>query len=111
MPDSVGTRRQQGRRFSRVDQGRETRSHTRDLGMAERVAGVSLTFTSATGEIAGANGTFTAFRVNDQILVGGTLLNNGYKTITGLDATNAAYVVVDPPPADEGPVTANVRTA
>jgi hypothetical protein len=37
-------------------------------------------------------------------------LNNGFFLVTGLDATNAAFLTVDPPPKAEGSFTATVRT-
>jgi hypothetical protein len=46
----------------------------------------------------------------DPILVEGTNLNNGERIITGIDTVNSAYLVIDPPPKNEGPVTATVRT-
>lgn len=110
MPDSIGTRKVSNTRSNRNDQGSDTRSHTRDVGMAKRVT-ASLTFTTD-GKITGANGTFSGpWAVNDPLLVDGVNLNNGYFQLTGLDAVNAAYIVVDPPPKAEGAITCTVRTA
>lgn len=111
MPDSVGTRTQQLTRQLHCDQGFETRSHTRDVNMSKRVV-TTATFAASTGRITGSNGDFTAFAVNDQIYVDNTNLNNGFHTVTGLDATNHAYLVVDPPPKDESAVAGTeVRAA
>ncbi len=63
------------------------------------------------GAATGANGTFTGtFAVNDPVLVEGTNLNNGYFTATALDTVNAAFLMLDPPPKAEGPITATLRT-
>ena len=110
MPDEIGTRTRNNFAYERVDQGAETRTHTRDLGMTKNVT-ASLTFAAATGRATGANGTFTAtFAVNDWVLVQGAALNNGFFTVTGLDAVNAAYLVLDPPPKNEGPLSVTLRT-
>lgn len=110
MPNSIGTRVQATATRERVDAGSDTRSHTRDLGMAKRVV-TALTLTAASARIAGSNGDFAAFAVEDPILVQGTNLNNGFFRVTGLDVTNQAYVTVTPAPKDEGPVSgAIVRT-
>jgi len=110
MP-SLGTCSKQGLKYERLAQGHETRFHTRDLGMTKLVT-ASITFTSSNGNATGANGTFptTGFVVNDPVLIEGANLNNGFFTITGLDATNQSYLVLDPPPKDEGPVTVTLRT-
>lgn len=70
------------------------------------------TFSAGSGRITGSNGDFSAFALNDPILVENTNLNNGFKTVTGLDGVNSAYLVVDPPPKDESSVAGTlVRTA
>lgn len=106
-----GTRTKQGFRQERVDQGHMTRTFTRDLGMTKLVT-ASITFTSATAEATGANGTFptTGFKVGDDVLIEGANINNGYFHITGLDGTNQSYLVLAPPPANEGPITVTIRT-
>ncbi|MFZ3238752.1 MAG: hypothetical protein WA417_01225 [Stellaceae bacterium] len=88
MP-SLGTRTKQGLKYERLAQGSMTRTYTRDLHMTKLVS-ASITFTSSNGRATGANGTFptTGFVVNDPMLIEGANLNNGYFTITGLDATN-----------------------
>lgn len=111
MPQNIGTRARQINKLERIDQGHETRSHTRDLGMTKLVQATSLTFVGgATKQIQAANGTFAAFAAGDDVLVDGVNLNNGFFHVTAIDATNQSYLVVDPPPAAEGPVTGNVRT-
>lgn len=111
MP-SLGTRTKQGLHYGAVTQQHDTRSHnTRDLGMSKRVSG-SLIFTASNGRVTGANGTFTGtFAVNDLVLVLGGAINNGSSfTVTALDGVNAAYLVLSPPPKDEGPITVELRT-
>jgi hypothetical protein len=103
MPDSLGTRSSQNLFRSRIEQGSEGRTHQQDVGMSKRKV-TTATFTASNGRITGSNGDFAAFAVNDPILVQGTNLNNGYKTVTGLDGINQAYLTLDPPPKDEGPV-------
>lgn len=109
MADKLGTRTRQGLQYERNESGSETRTHSRDVGMTKYVV-ASITFGS--GAATGASGTFTppSFAVNDPLLVGGALLNNGFFTVTGLDAINAAYLTLDPPPKAEGPLTVTLRT-
>jgi hypothetical protein len=111
MPPGVGTRTKRSFRQERVTQGHMTRTFTRDLGMTKLVT-ASITFTSSNGRATGANGTFptSGFIVGDDVLIEGANLNNGYFHITGLDATNQSYLVLDPPPANEGPITVTLRT-
>jgi hypothetical protein len=110
MPDSVGTRSQATFHKGRIDQGSETMGHSRDVGMTKRVV-ASITFAAGAAQLQAANGTFAAFAVQDQILVEGTNLNNGFKTIIGVDGTNSSYLTVDPPPKDEAAISSTVRTA
>lgn len=110
MPESIGTRTKSFPSNGRQDQGSDTRSHTRDVDMSKRYAG-NLTFTSADGRVTAANGAFSNFALNDPVLADGTNLNNGYFQVSGVDAVNGAYLVLTPPPKDEGPVAGVVRTA
>lgn len=103
MPDSLGTRTSQNVFRVRPDQGSETRGHQQDVGMSKRKI-VTATFTASNGRITGSASDFAAFVLNDPILIEGTNLNNGYKTVTGLDGGSQAFLVVDPPPKDEGPI-------
>lgn len=110
MPNSIGTRTEVNKTRNRVDQGKDTRSHTRDKGMSKNVS-TTLTFTASSAQIAGSNGDFANFGVEDPILVQGGLLNNGSQfRVTGIDATNGAYLTVDPPPKDESSIAGTVRT-
>lgn len=109
MAKSIGTRSNQTLKNERMDQGHMSRAYSRDVGMSKLVT-ASLTFATAGATATGANGAFAAFAVQDQILTAGTNLNDGYATITGIDTANHAFVVLDPPPKNEGPVTATVRT-
>lgn len=111
MPDSVGTRTQSSFRKEKIDQGSETRRHQQDKGMSKRVV-TSATFTASDGKITGSASDFAAFAVGDQILIEGTNLNNGFKTVTGVDGGSQAFLVLDPPPKNEGPVAnTEVRAA
>lgn len=111
MPDSLGTRTSANLFRSRIEQGSETRGHQQDVGMSKRKV-TTATFTASSGRITGSNGDFTASGLNDPVLIENTNLNNGYHTVTGLDGVNAAYLVLDPPPKDEGPIANTVvRTA
>ena len=83
---------------------------TRDVGLAERVV-ASLTFTASNGRVTGSNGTFAAFAHGDPITIRGTNLNNGEYQVAGIDATNHAYLVLDWPCKDEGPITCEVRSS
>jgi hypothetical protein len=110
MPDSVGTRTQSSFKKEKVDQGSETVSHTRDKFMSKRVV-TSATFTASDGKITGSASDFAAFAVGDQILIQATNLNNGFKTVTALDGGSQAFLVLDPPPKNEGPVANTVVRA
>jgi hypothetical protein len=107
MPSSIGTRTDTRDSRVRPDQGAETRVHQQDLGLAERKV-TTATFTASNGRITGSASDFTSFKLNDWILIQGTNLNNGHKTITGLDGGSQAFLVLDPPPKDEGPIAATV---
>ena len=98
--------------------GRYTVAPTNPVAQsASSGAGTGATFNMSYADdtvarIYGSTNTFAStFAVGDPILVENTNLNNGYKTVTGLDGSNAAYLTVDPPPKVEGPVTALIRTA
>jgi hypothetical protein len=104
-----GTRTQQSFRKERVQQGSREGSLTRDVGMTKNVT-ASITFTTATKKLTAANGTFANFVAGDPIFVAGTNLNDGEFTITAIDGVNQAFLTVDPPPKNEGPLTATVRT-
>lgn len=103
MADALGTRTRQNFETGRNAQGSETRSNTRDPGKTKRVV-TSATFTASNGRVTGSNGDFTNFKVEDAVLIEGTLLNNGFFSIIGLDGVNAAYLTLDPAPKDEGPI-------
>jgi hypothetical protein len=109
MSDEMGTRIKATGQNAHQEGGSDTRSHTRDAGMSKRVQ-VSLTFTAATGRVTGANGTFANFVPQDPVLIQGTNLNNGAFEIVSTDAVNAAFLRLDPPPKDEGPIVCIVRT-
>lgn len=110
MPANFGTRTRQGLEKERVDQGSDTRTRNPDKGMTKRVV-ASITFAAGTGRATGANGTFTStFAVGDRVLIQGSNANNGTHLVTGLDGVNAAYLVLDPPPKDEGPLSVTLRT-
>lgn len=103
MADAVGTRTPQLMSKERVDQGSDTRTRNSDLGMSKRVV-TSATFTASDGKVTGSTNDFTAFAAGEEVLIQATNLNNGFHTITAIDGTNHAFLVLDPPPKDEGPV-------
>ncbi|HEY2068267.1 MAG TPA: hypothetical protein VGG48_01835 [Rhizomicrobium sp.] len=109
MTMRLGTRTLQGQRREHPSEAGSTRSYTRDKSMSKNVT-ASITFSAADGKLEAANGTFTAFVAGDPVFVQGTNLNNGDFIITAIDATNSAYLAVDPAPKDEGPLSATVRT-
>jgi hypothetical protein len=104
----TGTRQRQTTLTRHPDQGAETRFHASDKGMS-KYASASITFAN-TGSLSAANGTFASFAVNDELIVEGTNKNNGFFTVTGIDGANHAFLVTDPSPEAEGPLTATVRT-
>lgn len=105
----LGTRTLQGFRKEHPADRLFDRGLTRDVGMTKN-ATASMTFTASSSEVSAANGTFANFVAGDPILIEGTNLNNGERIVTGIDATNQSYLVLDEPPQNEGPVTATVRT-
>lgn len=103
-----GTRTKQGLRNERQPSSSQTKSFTRDVGLSKNVA-ASITFVGGgTNQLQAAGGTFAAFAAQDEILVEGVNLNNGYFTVLSTDGST--QLTVDPPPKAEGPLTATVRT-
>jgi hypothetical protein len=92
-----------------------TRGLTRDFTEANKGGlnqlTASLTFTSGTAQISGANGTFSSFgAVGDRVQVEGTsMVNDGGFLVTAIDATNHAFLTVAPPPKSQGPLSATLR--
>jgi hypothetical protein len=110
MPVRYGTRNPPSTsRNGTLEGGSITRAMTGDLGMSKNVT-ASVTFASAGARATAANGTFAAFAARDEIQVEGANLNNGYFVVTGIDGTNHAFLVLDPAPKNEGPVTVTIRT-
>jgi hypothetical protein len=110
MPENRGTRVRQNFARERIQQGSINGGYSRDVGLVKNVS-ASITFSASSSELQAADGTFAStFAAGDDLMVEGASLNNGFFRVTGLDATNSAYLVVDPPPKDEGPITVTVRT-
>lgn len=104
-----GTRTKQGSAFEHPPSSKLDRANTRDLGLSKNVT-ASITFTASSKQLSGANGTFNNFAVNDDIEVLKTNLNNGVFRVTAIDGTNHAFLTVDYPVKDEGPLSATVRS-
>ena len=107
--EELGTRQRQTSYQTNAPSRQETRTATRDIGMTKNVT-ASLTFSAATGRVSGANGTFANFVAGDTLLIEGTNLNNGERIVTGIDTTNHAFLSLNFPPQNEGPIAATVRT-
>jgi|SRR5579863_10238587 len=108
MPPHFGTRSIQTHRQLHQPGGSIDRSLNTDHGLTKNVT-ASITFGS--GRATGANGTFTStFAVGDTVMIEGSVLNSGFCTVNGLDATNAAYLTLDPSPKTEGPIMVTIRT-
>lgn len=107
--EQMGTRSRQGFRKEHPFGTSITRGFTRDKGMSKRVIS-NATFTAGNGRITGANGDFSAFIAGDPVLIEGVNLNNGEFEITGIDGVNGAFLVLDPAPKNEGPLSVEVRT-
>ena len=105
-----GTRTKQNVAYQHPPETSVTSSLTRDVGMSKNVTAAITFVNSATKQLQGANGTFNAFAVDDLILVEGTNQNNGIFTVTAIDGANHAFLTVDNPPKNEGPVNATVRS-
>lgn len=107
MAIELGTRIKTTASQTHSPTGDLTRGVSRDPGLAKLVtAGMMF----GGGAVSAPNGTFAAFTAGDPVRVLGTALNNGEFLITGIDATNHAFLSLDPPPKAEGTVTATVRT-
>jgi hypothetical protein len=108
MPN-FGTRTIATRRQLHPPGGSLHSSQNTDPGMSKRVT-ASITFGG--GNATGATNTFAppSFALWDTVEVLGANLNAGFFTVTGLDAVNAAYLTLDPPPKSEGPITVTIRT-
>lgn len=104
----TGTRTRNNQLTIAAQQGSITRSLSTDPGMSKRVV-ASLTFGS--GQVSGANGTFTAFKGGEVIEVTGVNLNNAFFDVTGIDVANQAFLTLSPPPKTEGPIATILRTA
>jgi len=109
MP-SLGTRSHQQTPNNAASTRGITETYTRDSGMTKNVSGSFTFVNSTTNQVQGANGTFTAFVANDVVMVEGVNLNNGTFTVTGIDSTNHAYLVLGPGVKNEGPITCTIRT-
>lgn len=106
----TGTRQPQTSLHICPDGRSDTRRRDGDIGMSKRVV-ASVTFVNSTTKQAqAANGTFAAFSANDIVFVQGANLNNGTFYVTGIDSTNHAYLVLDPSPKNEGPITVVIQT-
>lgn len=106
----VGTRvRQNGLRVT-PPQGSVNGGTTRDVGLLPDVT-ASCTFSATAGDVTAADGTFAGFAVNEVVFVKGSNLNDGFFTVTGTDLTNEAFLVLEPAPKAEGPITVTIRTA
>lgn len=109
-----GTRITQTARRERLPQGQETRTITRDVGLATNVTASCTFVNGATKQIQAANGTFAAFNalaLPFAIEVQGVNLNNGFFEVIAIDSVNQSFLTLDPGPKNEGPLTATVRTA
>lgn len=83
------------------------RSYTRDVGMSKLATG-ALVFSSGSSNVTLA-GAFAAFANNDDVLIEGTVNNNGFFIIKSVTAN---VLVLDPPPVSEAaPATAMIRAA
>ena len=109
MTVRLGTRALQGQRREHPQGGQMTRSLSGDVSMSKNVT-ASITFSASLAQLQAANGTFANFVSGDPVFVENTNLNNGEFIITAIDAVNQSYLTVDPPPKNEGPLSATVRT-
>ena len=108
-PFMTGTRQPQTTKEGLPSSRSISQSLTEDVGMTKNVS-ANCTFAPAAAEIQAANGTFVAFVTNDDVMVEGAELNNGFFRVTGIDVVNHAYLTVDPAPKTEGPILVTIRT-
>lgn len=104
----AGTRRWANTQLGvRLSTRKFDRTYTRDTGLAENVTG-ALQFNAGAAQVALA-GQLGAFGFNDDVLIGGTVNNNGLFKVT---STGSGTLGLDPPPVTEiAPVTATMRIA
>lgn len=108
MPRTIGTRVRQNQQKMHPDQGTRTRSRNTDKGMKKLVT-ASITFTASDGKATATSGSFTGnFAAGDPVEIFNTNLNNGFHNVKSTDGDT--YIVLDPPPKDEGPLTCTLRT-
>lgn len=104
----LGTRKKQNLRQGHPETGAQTRSLSRDVGLAKNVT-ASCTFAPASNQIQAAATTFAAFVGGEDILVEGTNLNNGYFHVISTDGST--QLTVDGNVKTEGPLSATIRTS
>lgn len=104
----AGTRRWQTLQLGVALSSRKfDRTYTRDAGLLEAATG-AFVFSSG-GANATLAGAFTNFGYNDDVLIGGTVSNNGYFKVTSVSAN---VLGLNPPPVSEtAPATATIRIA
>jgi hypothetical protein len=114
MP-ALGTRTRNGTQWGNPAQGRPNSVTTADPGLSKYVS-ESLTFSSANGSVTGGvlfvggPGPFGAFIVGDPIVIVGTNLNDGFKTVVGIDNANFTYLILSGGAQNEGPIQTTIRT-
>jgi hypothetical protein len=109
--ENIGTRTRQNQVLSSTPSRGETALHSADVGMTKN-ATASCTFVAGgTNQVQAANGTFSAFVVNDLVLIEKTNLNNGAFVVTAIDVSNGSFLTLTPHPKAEGPLSATIRTA
>lgn len=113
MPPSVGTRTKSSFQLEHpASAPAVATSYTRDIGMMKRTTPANTTFTAASSQISGVNGDLANFVVGDRVVVRGTSgINDGEHAVLGIDSVNHAFIVVDPPPKNQGPIAGvEIRT-
>jgi hypothetical protein len=104
----TGTRRRQCILSNRPPASSQTKTLTRDVGLATNVT-ASITFNAGTGQATAAASTFAGFSAGQVLLVEGSNTNNGYFKVSATDAST--YLTLFPPPKNEGPLIASIRTS
>jgi hypothetical protein len=108
---SIGTRGYSRNRQERVDQGQMTRTLDRDPDAMKLMEDITVSFVAASAQIQSTAGIFDfAFVAGDDLLVEGANLNNGYFHVIAVGEPSFSYLLVDPPPKDEGPLMVTLRT-
>lgn len=106
---SLGTRTQANHTNGLLPRGTFTRKSHMNPGLSKRISS-TFTFAASGATVTGSTNDFASFVAGEPVVFKGTNLNDAEYMVTGIDATNHAYLVLAPPPKDEASIAAVART-